>query len=89
MLRERDNGDRQVIAHHEAGHAAVAGAITPGGRLANEMGKNGLLRFGFNPHHERAKLVLMTDQGRPRSFPPWPRSAVRLKGWRRDCPFNL
>jgi hypothetical protein len=24
MLRERSNGDRQVIAHHEAGHAAVA-----------------------------------------------------------------
>jgi ATP-dependent Zn protease len=27
MLRERDNGDRQVIAHHEAGHAAVARAL--------------------------------------------------------------
>lgn len=31
--------------------------------MANEMRKNGLLRFGSNPHHERAKLVLMTDQG--------------------------
>ena len=27
MLRERSNGDRQVIAHHEAGHAAVARAL--------------------------------------------------------------
>ena len=27
MLRERGNGDRQVIAHHEAGHAAVARAL--------------------------------------------------------------
>ena len=33
-------------------------------RLANEMRKKGLLRFGSNPHHERAKLVLMTDQGK-------------------------
>ncbi len=27
MLRERDNGDRQAIAHHEAGHAVVARAL--------------------------------------------------------------
>ena len=33
-------------------------------RLANEMEKDGLVRFAPNPHHERAKLVLMTDQGK-------------------------
>jgi DNA-binding MarR family transcriptional regulator len=33
-------------------------------RLANEMRKDGLLRFESNPHHERAKLLLMTDQGK-------------------------
>lgn len=33
-------------------------------RLANEMEKDGLVRFAPNPHHERARLVLMTDQGK-------------------------
>ncbi|MBM3654128.1 MAG: MarR family transcriptional regulator [Alphaproteobacteria bacterium] len=32
-------------------------------RLANEMEKDGLVRFAPNPHHERAKFVLMTDRG--------------------------
>ena len=32
-------------------------------RLANEMEKDGLLMFAPNPHHERAKLVLLTPQG--------------------------
>ena len=32
-------------------------------RLANEMEKDGLVRFAPNPHHERAKFVVMTDQG--------------------------
>lgn len=33
-------------------------------RLANEMEKDGLVRFAPNPHHERARLVLMTDRGK-------------------------
>jgi DNA-binding MarR family transcriptional regulator len=33
-------------------------------RLANEMKEDALLRFESNPHHERAKLVLMTDKGK-------------------------
>jgi len=33
-------------------------------RLANEMEKCGLVRFAPNPHHERAKFVLMTDRGK-------------------------
>jgi DNA-binding MarR family transcriptional regulator len=32
-------------------------------RLANEMARDGLVRFGPNPHHERAKLVLLTAAG--------------------------
>ena len=33
-------------------------------RLANEMERDGLVRFGPNPHHQRAKLVLLTPRGR-------------------------
>jgi DNA-binding MarR family transcriptional regulator len=33
-------------------------------RLANEMARDGLVRFAPNPHHERAKLVLLTAAGR-------------------------
>jgi DNA-binding MarR family transcriptional regulator len=33
-------------------------------RLANEMERDGLVRFGPNPHHQRAKLVLFTPRGR-------------------------
>jgi DNA-binding MarR family transcriptional regulator len=32
-------------------------------RIANEMKASGHLRFATNPHHERAKLVLLTDKG--------------------------
>ena len=32
-------------------------------RLANEMARDGLTRFAPNPHHERAKLVLLTAAG--------------------------
>lgn len=32
-------------------------------RLANEMEADGLLVFAPNPHHERAKLVLMAEAG--------------------------
>jgi DNA-binding MarR family transcriptional regulator len=33
-------------------------------RLANELEGQGVLRFGPNPHHLRAKLVLLTEHGR-------------------------
>ncbi len=33
-------------------------------RLANEMAADGLVRFGPNPHHQRAKLVHLTRPGR-------------------------
>lgn len=33
-------------------------------RIANELTASGHLRFAPNPHHERAKLVLLTDKGR-------------------------
>jgi len=33
-------------------------------RLAQEMANDGLLRFEPNPHHRRAKLVVMTPRGR-------------------------
>ena len=32
-------------------------------RLANEMEEAGIIQFTPNPHHERAKLVLMTSRG--------------------------
>lgn len=33
-------------------------------RLVNEMVGDGLLRLGPNPHHQRAKLIHLTDAGR-------------------------
>jgi DNA-binding MarR family transcriptional regulator len=33
-------------------------------RLANEMEADGLVRFAPNPHHQRAKLVLLTAAGK-------------------------
>jgi DNA-binding MarR family transcriptional regulator len=33
-------------------------------RLANEMQAGGLVRFAPNPHHQRAKLVLLTAAGK-------------------------
>jgi DNA-binding MarR family transcriptional regulator len=32
-------------------------------RLANEMERDGLLRFAANPNHRRAKLVVLTPRG--------------------------
>jgi DNA-binding MarR family transcriptional regulator len=32
-------------------------------RLANEMERDGLVRFAANPHHRRAQLVLLTPRG--------------------------
>jgi DNA-binding MarR family transcriptional regulator len=33
-------------------------------RLVNEMEAEGLVRFAANPHHRRAKLVLLTERGK-------------------------
>jgi DNA-binding MarR family transcriptional regulator len=33
-------------------------------RLANEMERDGLVRFAPNPHHQRAKLALLTARGK-------------------------
>src|SRR5258708_24672438 len=33
-------------------------------RLANEMARDGLVRFMANPHHRRARLVLLTPRGK-------------------------
>src|SRR5215208_6750807 len=33
-------------------------------RTANELEADGFVRFAPNPHHQRAKLVLLTDLGR-------------------------
>jgi DNA-binding MarR family transcriptional regulator len=32
-------------------------------RLANDLERDGLVRFAPNPHHERARLLVMTDGG--------------------------
>ena len=32
-------------------------------RLANDLERDGLIRFATNPHHERAKLVMLTEAG--------------------------
>lgn len=36
-------------------------------RIANELAAAGMLRFAPNPHHQRARLVVLTERGR-RSF---------------------
>lgn len=33
-------------------------------RIVNELAEEGLIAFAENPHHRRAKLVLMTNKGR-------------------------
>jgi len=45
-------------------------------RLANEMEKDGLVQFAPNPHHERAKFVLMTHRGKQAC-----RSAMSKQQW--------
>jgi DNA-binding MarR family transcriptional regulator len=32
-------------------------------RVANELEANGFVRFAPNPHHQRAKLVMLTRKG--------------------------
>jgi DNA-binding MarR family transcriptional regulator len=46
-------------------------------RLANELAKDGLIRFAPNPHHDRAKLALLAEQG----------AAVYRKAMTRQAPW--
>jgi DNA-binding MarR family transcriptional regulator len=46
-------------------------------RIANELESQGILRFEPNPHHRRAKLVLLTEQGRAL----YDAAAKRQKPW--------
>lgn len=49
-------------------------------RLANELEQDGLVRFAKNPHHERARLVAMTDKGRS----AFAAAMARQKPWAED-----
>ncbi|WP_321963275.1 MarR family winged helix-turn-helix transcriptional regulator [Paraburkholderia sp. J7] len=33
-------------------------------RIVNDLANDGLVRFETNPHHRRAQLVILTDEGR-------------------------
>ena len=33
-------------------------------RIINDLEKDGLVAFGANPHHRRARLVILTDKGK-------------------------
>jgi DNA-binding MarR family transcriptional regulator len=60
-------------------------------RLANEMEKDGLARFEPNPHHERAKLVVMTDRGKAAFLSAmakqhrWPQARDEVMSWNTVC----
>lgn len=43
-------------------------------RIVNDLANDGLVRFETNPHHRRAQLVVLTDEGR-RAF----EAAMRLQ----------
>ena len=46
-------------------------------RLANELERDGLVRFAPNPHHQRARLLVMTETGQ-RAFA---KAMVRQVPW--------
>ena len=58
-------------------------------RLADEMERDGLVRFAQNPHHRRAKLVLLTARGKTvfaaamKRQEPWADELARGLGARR------
>lgn len=49
-------------------------------RLANELHADGLVHFASNPHHQRAKLVLMTSRGRA----AYDAALARQRSWARS-----
>ncbi|RAR52834.1 MarR family transcriptional regulator [Paraburkholderia unamae] len=44
-------------------------------RIVNDLAQDGLVRFEANPHHRRAQLVVLTDEGR-QAF----NAAMKLQG---------
>ena len=52
-------------------------------RLINEMARDGLVRFTTNPHHKRARLILLTERGKAaygaamRRQTPWAKEIAR------------
>jgi len=46
-------------------------------RLANELEAQAIVRFAPNPHHQRAKLLVLTEQGRAL----YQAAAARQKPW--------
>ena len=54
-------------------------------RIANELAAANLVRFAPNPHHRRAKLVLLTDEGRA----AYAAAAERQRPWARSLADGL
>src|SRR5258707_11978947 len=54
-------------------------------RVADLLAENGLVRFEANPHHQRAKLVVLTPQGRVAAK----RAEQRQRPWARDLTAGL
>ena len=54
-------------------------------RLANEMEADGLVRFAPNPHHQRAKLVVLTAVGKT----AFAAAMKRQVGWATDLGAGL
>lgn len=46
-------------------------------RIANELDASGLVTFAANPHHQRAKLVLLSEHGRA----VYAKAAARQSPW--------
>ena len=54
-------------------------------RIINDLNKAGLVRFETNPHHRRAQLVVLTEEGR-QAFD----AAMRLQApWVNDLAHGL
>ena len=51
----------QPVAHIARNMGLTRQAVQ---RLANDLEREGLVRFAPNPHHQRAKLVLLTRKGK-------------------------
>ncbi len=66
----------QPVAHLARSMGLTRQAVQ---RLVNEMAADGHLRLAPNPHHQRAKLVLLTAQGEA----AYAAAAKRQKPWAR------
>src|SRR5271169_3606641 len=54
-------------------------------RLVNEMERDGLVRFAPNPHHQRAKLVLLSASGKT----AFAAAMKRQRPWAKDVATGL